>query len=202
MERWSGKIAVVTGCSAGIGAQIGVDLVKAGLIVVGLARRSERVEELKQTLPKNVRENLHALKCDVSKEAEIVATFAQIEKQFGGVDLLVNNAGIGRKMQLTDDDNSEKVREILDTNVLGVVFCTREAVKSMKRRGDNGSIININSVVGHSVPFIPGMAMNIYPASKYAVTAITEALRQELITCNSKIRVTVGWKSKSKLHGD
>jgi NADP+-dependent farnesol dehydrogenase len=163
------------------------------MVVCGLARRQDRVEALKLQLPESVRGNLHAIKCDVSKEEEIVATFADIENKFGGVDVLVNNAGINRQCQLIDADNSEKVREVVNTNVMGVVFCTREAVKSMKSRGDNGHVVNINSLLGHKIPFLPNIpSFNIYPATKHAVTAMTESLRQELVIAGSKIKVTVG----------
>jgi NADP+-dependent farnesol dehydrogenase len=192
MNRWNGKIAVVTGSSSGIGAAIVVDLVKAGMVVVGLARRVDRTEQLREKVPEQLRANLHAIKCDVSKEEDIVATFVDIEKRFGGVDVLVNNAGILRDTNLCNAD-SAKIREVLDTNVLGLVFCTREAIQSMKKRGDCGHVIHINSIAGHMVPKMPpGMPhLNIYPASKHAVTALTESLRQELLMAGSKIRVTV-----------
>lgn len=79
---------------------------------------------------------------------------------------------------------------MLDTNVLGLCIATREALKSMKKNDINdGHVIHINSVAGHWVPFFDGIS--IYPASKHAVTALTETLRQELISKGSKIRVTV-----------
>jgi NADP+-dependent farnesol dehydrogenase len=165
------------------------------MVVIGLARRHDRIEALKQLLPENVRKNLHPIKCDVSEEQEIVATFAEIEQKFGGVDVLVNNAGINRQCQLIDVDNSRKLREVVDTNVLGVVFCTREAVKTMRKRGDNGHVVNINSLLGHQIPFVPNLpSFNIYPATKHAVTALTESLRQELLVSGSKIRVTVSYE--------
>lgn len=193
MERWSGKIAVVTGASSGIGASTAVELVKAGLIVIGLARRDNRVEDLKKELPQSLRKNLHAMKCDVSKEDDILRTFATIEKKFGGVDVLVNNAGISRSTNLIDINNSVPIREVIDTNILGLVFCTRQAVQSMQKRNVAGHIIHINSVAGHSVPNfnIPEMSFNIYPATKFAVTALTETLRQDLNKLKSKIKVTV-----------
>jgi NADP+-dependent farnesol dehydrogenase len=194
MDRWQGKIAVVTGASAGIGSAIVVDLVKAGMVVVGLARRPDRIEALKSNIPERMQKNVHAMKCDVSKEPQIIATFAEIEKKFGGVDVLVNNAGIIRTTSLIAPDNSVPLSEIIDTNVMGLVFCTREAVQSMKKRGDNGHthIVHINSIAGHSVQIMIDISSpNIYPASKYAVTALTESLRQELIAADSKIKVTV-----------
>lgn len=196
MERWSGKIAVVTGASSGMGAATAVELVKAGLIVVGLARRVNRVEELKNNLPESLRSNLHPIECDVSKEDQIVKTFEFIEEKFGGVDVLINNAGISRSTNLIDSTNSKPIRDVIDTNVLGLVFCTREAVQSMQKRDFAGHIIHINSVTGHQVPYIamPKFSFNIYPATKHAVTALTETLRQDLNKMKSKIRVTVSLK--------
>lgn len=71
MDRWQNKIAVVTGASAGIGAAVVKDLVKAGLVVIGLARRVERVRDLGKDLPPELVKNLHAVQCDVSKEDEV-----------------------------------------------------------------------------------------------------------------------------------
>lgn len=192
MERWSGKIAVVTGASSGIGSAIVVELVKSGLIVIGLARRVERVAELKNILPNALKKNLFAIKCDVSKEDEIIKTFAEIEKKFGGIDVLVNNAGFLKQTTLIDRDNSIPIRETFDTNVLGLIFCTREAVQSMMKRKFDGHIIHINSMSGHRI--VPAKAYashNVYPASKHAVTALTETLRQDLNKLNSKIKITV-----------
>lgn len=192
MERWSGKVAVVTGASAGIGAAIVLDLAKAGVRVVGLARRVERVEELKKQLPPSVKGELHSYKCDVTSESDIKAAFEWVETKFGGVDILVNNAGIGARMNLMDADNTEKIRSVIDTNVMGPALCTREAFQSMKKRNIDGHVIIINSIAGHSVPFlINGRSFNIYPSSKYAVTAMTEVLRQEFQLLGTKIKITV-----------
>lgn len=95
MERWSGKIALVTGASVGIGASITEELAKAGVIVFGLARRVEKVEELKQKVGK-VKGEIIPLKGDVAKEDEIVAAFKVIKEKFGKIHILVNNAGIAR----------------------------------------------------------------------------------------------------------
>ena len=195
MERWQGKIAVCTGASAGIGAAIVKSLVKSGMIVVGLARRQENIEELKKDLPANLANNLHALKCDVSCEKEILEAFAWIEKHLGGVDVLVNNAGILRTAKLVDAENTSQIRSVLDVNVMGVVLCTREAFQSMKKRNVDGHVILINSISGHKVPMtasIPQMpSLSIYPASKFAITALTESLRQEFLMEKTKIKITV-----------
>lgn len=194
MERWIGKVAVVTGASSGIGAAISVDLAKAGMIVVGLARRLERIEALKAQIPRSPTAGvLHSFKCDVSQEDDIKSAFSWIESYLGGVDVLINNAGIARTTRLIEPNNTQFIREVLDTNIFGVVLCTREAFQSMKNRNVNGHIILINSTAGHTVPpRVDGLpSLNIYPASKHAITALTEVLRQEFQTEGSSTKITV-----------
>lgn len=101
---------------------------------------------------------------------------------------MVNNAATFIKTKLVDTDNSEKLREIMNTNVMGLVFCTREAFQSMKKRSVDGHIVHINSIAGHSTA-LPNM--NMYCASKYAVTALTETMRQEFKQEGTKIKITV-----------
>uniref|UniRef100_A0A1L8E4Y4 Putative dehydrogenase n=1 Tax=Nyssomyia neivai TaxID=330878 RepID=A0A1L8E4Y4_9DIPT len=192
MDRWVGKVAVVTGASAGIGAEIAKDLVKSGIRVVGLARRAERVEALKNGLSEDVRNNFYALMCDVSKEEEIVATFAKITEDFGGVDILINNAGIGKfDVKLTDRGSSAAINEIVQTNVMGVINCTREAIVSMRERNVNGQVIHINSSLGHKVvmPPVASFNFNVYPATKFAVTALTDSHRFEMVDENRAIKI-------------
>ncbi|XP_059609403.1 farnesol dehydrogenase-like [Phlebotomus argentipes] len=195
MDRWVKKIAVVTGASAGIGAAIAKDLAKAGMIVVGLARRVEKVEELKNDLPEDVRQNLHSANCDVMKEEEIIKTFAWIDEKFGGVDVLINNAGILiPSVRLIDEGNSSAILDTVNTNLIGLIFCTREAFKSMKKRSFAGHIVHISSLAGHIVPNVqkdlPGANFNVYSATKHGVKAITENLRQELLIENLGIKVS------------
>lgn len=194
MDRWAKKVAVVTGASSGIGAAIALDLVKANMIVVGLARRVDRVEELKTKLPETCIGELHAFKCDLQQEDNVRAAFKWVEEKFGGVDVLVNNAGIVSQTNLVDLDNTEKIKSVIDTNVLGVVYCTREAFHSMKNRNVDGHIVVINSVAGHKVPYTvntPFPSFNIYPATKFAVTALIESYRQEFQREKTKIKITV-----------
>ncbi|XP_055536150.1 farnesol dehydrogenase-like [Wyeomyia smithii] len=188
MDRWNGKVAVVTGASSGIGAATAQALVKAGMIVVGLARRVERVEALKEELDESFRARLNAIKCDVTKEEDILEVFKLVEERFGGVDVLVNNAGVTRRTALLTSGNTEQLREVLDTNLMGLVLCSREAFQSMKKRSVDGHIVHINSILGHHLINLPNL--NIYPASKFGVTAVTETMRQELRTEGTKIKVT------------
>ncbi|KAJ3651878.1 hypothetical protein Zmor_017884 [Zophobas morio] len=186
MERWCGKIAVVTGASAGCGAAIAEALVKEGLQVVGLARRKERIDELSQKLLR-CKGKLHSYKCDMTIESDIIAAFKWIKDTLGPVSVLVNNAGVSQPNTLIGG-NTEMWKKVLDTNVLGLTIATREAIDQMTSNKIDGHVIHINSILGHYVAHVP--QVNMYSASKFAVTALTETLRQELVTLNSKIRVT------------
>lgn len=197
MDRWKNRVAVVTGASAGIGWAIAQALLKSGMIVVGLARRVEKIEQQKATLAANLASRLHAYKCDVNDERDIVAAFKWIDTELKGADVLVNNAGVLKDTLLTAPGNTDKIKDVINTNITGLILCAREAYQSMKRRQVDGHIVNMNSVVGHSVPIgVDTLSTyNVYPATKYAVTAITETLRIELLNDNSKVKVTVSTMS-------
>ncbi|XP_050096742.1 farnesol dehydrogenase-like [Anopheles aquasalis] len=194
MDRWVGKVAIVTGASAGIGAATLKALARAGMIAVGYARRPERIERLKEELlaagDESTSARLHAVRCDVTREEDILAAFQLVEQRFGGVDVLINNAGIARgSVDLLTPNNTAELRAVIDTNLLGTVLCSREAFQSMKRRSvTGGHIVHINSVLGHTVP--ANMTFNIYPATKYGVTALTETMRHELRNAKTNIKVT------------
>ncbi|XP_063929792.1 farnesol dehydrogenase-like isoform X2 [Zophobas morio] len=186
MDRWVGKVAIVTGASAGIGAAIADQLVENGLIAVGLARRPELIQEHAKTL-NNKKGKLYAIKRDLRKEEDIQGAFKWVEDNLGPVHILINNAGTGTGGGLTNT-STEDWRKVFDLNVLGLCIATREAISSMKKHKiDDGHIIHIYSAAGHRV-FSP--QFNVYPASKFAVTALTETLRQELNSLGTKIRVT------------
>ncbi|KAJ3660776.1 hypothetical protein Zmor_005207 [Zophobas morio] len=155
MDRWRGKVAIVTGASAGIGAAIAKQLVEEGLQVVGLARRSERVEDLAKQL-EGKKGKPYAVKTDISKEEDILKAFKWVTDNLGPVHILINNAGIIQQTNLTEGD-TEKWKKIFDTNVLGLCIATREAVKIMKANKIDGHIVHINSVTGHKIPNVPGL---------------------------------------------
>ncbi|BFF92935.1 farnesol dehydrogenase-like [Drosophila madeirensis] len=191
MDRWLNRVAVVTGASSGIGSACCKDLVAKGMVVVGLARREERLQELKASLPKDQQSRFHGRKCDVSVEQQVIEAFAWIDKTLGGADVLVNNAGIAGKLQITDPDNAADLRAVLDTNVLGVSWCTREAFRSLQsRKVNDGHVVIINSIAGHIVPVMPGVGFKMYAPSKHAVTALTEVLRQEFQQKKTATKIT------------
>ncbi|XP_037936372.1 farnesol dehydrogenase [Teleopsis dalmanni] len=192
MQRWKNKVAVVTGASNGIGAACAQALVQAGLTVVGLARRQDRIINLKEELPESTKSNLHAIKCDVSVEESVLEAFKSVKDKFGGVDILINNAGIIATTQLSQTDNTKEIRQTVDTNIMGTVYCTRESFESMKERNASGHVIIINSVAGLQVPNLgPQLpSLNIYPATKFALRAMNEIYRQEFQRDNTKVRIS------------
>lgn len=192
MDKWFGKVAIVTGASAGIGAAIVKELASHGVIVAGFARRKERVEQLAQE-NSNLKGKIHAVGCDVSKPESIKAAFEWVETELGGVDILINNAGIVRDTDiLTHDDNTQDILDIINTNLVGLILCSQAGYRSMDRRNAYGYIININSVSGQTHHFDYKWRENVYPVTKHGVTVTNEMMRTELhAKKNAKIRVTV-----------
>ena len=189
MERWQNKIAVVTGANSGIGFAIAKDLIAVNIIVVAL---DLQIDNLSKIANRNLENRLYSLKCDVSNELEVINSFEWIRKTLGGVDILINNAGIFREGNLLTMP-LDAIKQTLDVNVMGIVNCTQEAFKSMSKRNVNGHVIIINSLAGHKIPNFGNdlPSTNIYPPSKYAVTAMVETYRQEFDKLDTKIKVTV-----------
>ena len=179
MTRWEGSVAFVTGASAGIGAACVRRLHAAGMKVAFCARRMDRLEALAAELG----DRALPLAVDLRDEAAILEAFARIRARWGGVDVLVNNAGLGSDQPLSTGSTAAW-REMLEVNVLALCICTREALTDMKRRGV-GQVVHVSSMASHRVP--PGSGL--YSATKYAVRSLTEGLRAELRAEGSAIRV-------------
>lgn len=182
MDQWRNRVAIVTGASAGIGAAICKDLCKHGLIVVGLARREDRLEQLQKDIKGGqVDAQFHYHKCDLTQEEDIKAAFDFVVTNYGGVDVLINNAGIFHNSSFLDDDNLMGMKMVIDTNFMAVVSCTKKAFQSMIDRDCSGYIVNISSTAGHVVPVLTTKPIvNVYPATKYAINALVQTLRHEL----------------------
>jgi len=174
-------IALITGASSGIGAAIARKLAQEGYCIIAVARRIERLQAMAAEFPDGV---IVPEGVDLRREADIVALFERVSASGKSVDVLVNNAGLGRRAPLLSGD-AESWREMLDVNVLALTICTREAVKQMQAN-NSGHVINISSMAGHRV--LP--SSTFYAATKFAVRALTEGLRQELRSADSPIRVS------------
>jgi NADP-dependent 3-hydroxy acid dehydrogenase YdfG len=185
-SRWRGRVALVTGASSGIGRAIAIRLaVDLRMRVVICARRLERLSSLREEILAAAPDaELLVHPCNLRDEAAILAMFADIRARFGGVDVLINNAGLGRDAPLCSGA-TEDWREMLELNVLALCICTREAVTDMRTRGDDGHVIHVASMASHRVP--PGSG--VYSGTKFAVRSLIEGLRLELRALGSDIRI-------------
>ncbi len=187
MQRWSGRVALVTGAYSGIGGGVSSALVKHGMNVIGCGRNLEKLQEFAASLKGPG--TFVPVKCDVTKESDVIEMFKFAKEKFNGIDVVVNNAGLNHDTSLLGG-KVDDWKSILDTNVLGLSICTREAVKSMKEKGiDDGHVINIGSMSGHKVAKNYDAA-HFYSASKYAVRALTEGTRNEARSAGKNFRVT------------
>ena len=182
MAKLDGKVAVITGASSGIGEATAEALAAEGASVVVAARREDRLSELVERINGNGGKAL-SVAADVTDEGQAHELIRRAKSEFGRVDILVNNAGV---MQLSKVDKglSDEWRRMFDVNVLGLLYATDAAVGVMKEQG-SGHLVNISSVAGRRSRATTG----VYSGTKFAVNAISEALRQELLEDN--IRVTI-----------
>ncbi|KAG2459025.1 DHR11 reductase, partial [Polypterus senegalus] len=167
MERWKGRVALVTGASVGIGAAIARALVQHGMKVVGCSRSVDKIEKLAaECQSAGYSGTLVPYKCDLSNEEEILSMFSAIKTLHQGVDVCINNAGLAHAEALLCG-KTEGWRNMIDVNVLALSICTREAYQSMKERNiDDGHIININSPHLEPVPVIQYIRHNVPPDIK------------------------------------
>ena len=173
MSRLRNKVAVVTGASKGIGAGIAKALAAEGAaVVVNYASSKEGADRVVNEIKQNGG-NAVAVQGDVSKSADVKRVFAETKKEFGRLDVLVNNAGV-YEFKPIGEISEEHFHKHFNTNVLGLLLATREAAKLFGEEG--GSVINVGSVVSEITP--PGSA--VYTATKGAVDAVTHVLAREL----------------------
>lgn len=147
------------------------------------------MDELQKRVQKqNLSGKIYPLKCDVRNEEDILNVCKWIEKEFGRLDVLVNNAAVLVSERITEG-KTENFRTIMDVNVIAVAIFIREAVKLMSKHKDQSHIININSVAGHNAEIIK-YPISLYACSKYAITAMCESVRHELLAKNLNIKLT------------
>ncbi len=159
------SVVLITGCSSGIGRSAVSVLTQAGYDVIATARDPATLADCGASL---------TLALDVTSRQSIDDAMARVTEQFGGIDVLVNNAGFSVRSAVEEMDE-EKAREMFDVNLWGLVRMSQAVIPAMRKRG-RGKIVNIGSVVGK----FTWPANGAYSASKYAVEAISDALRVEL----------------------
>jgi clavulanate-9-aldehyde reducatase len=177
-----GKVAAITGASSGIGEATAEALAGAGAAVALGARRKDRLDALAERISSDGGRAV-AIEADVADEEQARAFVRGAADQLGGLDILVNNAGVMLLGPLEGDD-SEHWRRMVGVNILGLLYCTQEALPLMRERG-GGHIVNLSSVAGRHA----NLGTSVYNFTKWGVTGFSEALRQEAL--HSNIRVTV-----------
>jgi 3-oxoacyl-[acyl-carrier protein] reductase len=180
MKKLDGKVAVVTGASKGIGAEIAKQLAAEGAsVVVNYASSKEGAERVVAAIEAAGGKAI-AVKADVSRQADIVKLFAETKAAYGRLDVLVNNAGIFKFAPL-GEITAEHFHEQFNVNVLGLLLTTQEAAKHFGPEG--GSIINTSSIVSTYAPAFG----SVYSATKASVDAITKSLAKELGPRNIRV---------------
>ena len=176
MDRLKDKVALITGAGQGIGRGIALRLASDGadIAIVDID------DENSQAVAKEVRalgRKATTFRADVSKRDEVHAAIDHTEKELGGFDIMVNNAGIA-SIQAIADIMPEDVDKIFEVNIEGVLWGIQAAAKKFKERGHKGKIINASSIAGHE-----GFALlGVYSATKFAVRALTQAAAKEFAT--------------------
>lgn len=182
VENISGKVVVITGASSGLGEATARMLSSMGATVVLAARRKDRIDSLAADLRNNNGKAL-AIETDVTDVNQVRNLVDTAIKEFGRIDVMLNNAGL-MPQSLLEQLRIEDWDKMIDVNIKGVLYGIAAALPYMKEQ-KSGHIINVSSVAGHRVG--PGSA--VYSATKFAVRALTEGLRQEVKPYN--LRTTI-----------
>jgi 3-oxoacyl-[acyl-carrier protein] reductase len=169
----AGQVALITGAGRGLGRQIALAFARAGADIVGTARNKAQLEDTTKEIKALGRRALPVV-TDVTQEDQVRAMANQVLKEFGPVDILVNNAGMSVYGPFVEQKAADW-QAMIETNLMGTIFCTHAILPSMLERGQ-GLIINISSVAG--IHGLPNEA--VYCASKHGVKGFTDALAVEL----------------------
>jgi clavulanate-9-aldehyde reducatase len=176
-----GKVAAITGASSGIGEATAELFANEGAKVALLARRGDRLGELAKKIEDGGGKAI-PIEIDITDHGKVEAAMAEIAGRLGGLHHLINNAGV-MLLGAVEGWDINDWRRMIDVNLLGLLYCTREALPIIRESG-GGHIVNVSSVAGRTASF--GSA--VYNMTKWGVTGFSEALRQEAL--NSNIRVT------------
>lgn len=165
--------ALITGANSGIGRGAAVDLAAKGWTVYGSMRSLEKGEKLK-AMADEAGVTVIPVVCDVTDTDSVNQAVAEVTEASGGIDVMVNNAGIGGN-GVVEETPVELYEQVMDVNVYGIVRCVQAVLPQMRERG-NGCIINVSSIAGR----IAAIGQSPYVASKWAVEGLTEGLAQEV----------------------
>jgi NADP-dependent 3-hydroxy acid dehydrogenase YdfG len=175
-------IVLITGASSGFGAATAALFAEAGYKLILNARRTERLEALKQELTSRFSAEIWLMPCDVRNKEAVQQGMAALPAAWQEIDVLVNNAGLAAGRDLFQDAAIDDWETMIDTNVKGLLYVTKFVVSGMQER-KRGHIINVSSLAGQEV-YPMG---NVYCATKHAVTALSKGLRIDLLPYHIKV---------------
>lgn len=202
MESLKGKKVFITGVTSGIGKSCVYAFAKEGADLLISARRKNLVDEIADDIRKKFNVNVYPFQLDVTKRKDVNNAVQSLPVEWKRIDILINNAGMGRGMVKFYEDNPDGWEEMIDTNIKGLLNVTNAIIHQMVERKE-GHIINIGSIAGHEA--YPRGA--VYCATKHAVGAITKSLRMDVMDKNIRIStidpglVQTGF-SKVRFYGD
>ncbi|MBN3960393.1 MULTISPECIES: SDR family oxidoreductase [unclassified Nostoc] len=183
MTSLQNQIILITGASSGIGTACARIFAGAGAKLILAARRLERLQQLADTLNKDFSTEIHLLQLDVRDRSAVESAIATLPPAWADIDILINNAGLSRGLDKLHEASFQDWEDMIDTNVKGLLYVSRYVVPGMVSR-DRGHVVNLGSIAGHQT--YPGG--NVYCATKAAVRAISEGLKQDLL--GTRVRVT------------
>ncbi|MDZ8031752.1 SDR family oxidoreductase [Nostoc sp. DedSLP04] len=183
MTSLQNQIILITGASSGIGTACAKIFAGAGAKLILAARRLERLQQLADTLSKDFSTEIHLLQLDVRDRHAVESAIANLPPAWSNIDILINNAGLSRGLDKLHEGSFQDWEDMIDTNVKGLLYVSRYVVPGMVSR-DRGHVVNLGSIAGHQT--YPGG--NVYCATKAAVRAISEGLKQDLL--GTQVRVT------------
>jgi NADP-dependent 3-hydroxy acid dehydrogenase YdfG len=176
------KVVCITGASSGIGEACAVEFAKHGCTLILAARRKQRLDTLAEHLRVQHGVKVYTIALDVRIHLDVEAALSSLPAEYTPIDVLVNNAGLSRGLDKLHQGSIQDWEEMIDTNVKGLLYVTRAVLPGMVAR-NSGHIINIGSIAGQQV-YPNG---NVYCASKFAVTALSEGMRLDLLGTDVRI---------------
>ncbi|MBA3513775.1 MAG: SDR family oxidoreductase [Pyrinomonadaceae bacterium] len=192
----TGKVAIVTGGTKGIGRAIAEALVREDIDVCISARKRSEIDQTVGSLAELGKGRITGIVCDVCDHPQVKALIERTVAELGGLDILVNNAGIGI-FSTVEAMSPEDFRAVIETNLFGVYYCCHEAIPLMRERG-GGYIINISSLAGAN----PHPRMAAYNASKFGLNGFSEALMQEVRHDGIKVSYIMPGSVNTEFGGD